>query len=93
MKDAINKLIAERTHYGVRIVTMIKPATIMCWSNGSANWYTYHPDSISHIKKGEEISLDANQIIVPFKRNEVLKIIEDVDQLPLYANSFEFSRK
>jgi len=40
-------------------------------------------------KKNEVLNLDANMIFVPGKRKDILAVIDQLNPLPLYNNSFE----
>ncbi len=96
MLDDINELIEKLTSYGIRQIEIPKShpnVTILNWSNGSEEWYTHHSDHTKHLKKGVIISLDANQLAVPYKRVNVLKVIKQLDELPLFKNSFEVRSK
>ena len=96
MLDDINEQIKKLTSYGIRQAEIPKShpnLTILNWSNGSVSWYTHHSDNTKHLKKGDIISLDANQLAVPYKREKVLSILKHLDNLPLYKNSFEAKGK
>ncbi len=96
MLDDINEQIKELTEYGMRHVKILKSYpnfTILNWSNGSKEWYTHHTDITKQYKKGDVLNLDANQLIVPFKRSKVLEIINQLNNLPLFKNSTEARSK
>lgn len=96
MLDNINELIKELTEYGrrqVKIPATYPNLTILAWSNGSRGWYTFNSDYAKGLKKDNMIELDANQLIVPYKKEKVITIIEHLDELPLYKNSFEVTGK
>lgn len=94
MIDKINKLISELTKYGIRQKEiMALPFSILNWSNGSENWYLTHFDHTDKMRIGSSLTLDANQLVVPFKFSEVQKIIEQLHVHPLYSNSFEYGER
>jgi len=82
----INKEIQERTKYGRRIETVqAAKAHILNWSNGLAAWYPYSWT----VKKGSQVDLDANQILVYGNLKRINEIAKWLDPLPLYGASFE----
>lgn len=91
MLEFVNKLISERTGYGMREVFVnIEKFTVIAWSNGGANWYVINKDWIS--VNNSNVHVDANQVVIPLYVDQVRKIIDKLDDLPLYANSFEGQR-
>jgi len=83
----INKLIKEKTQYGVKTVTAEKSGYVLSWNNDSADWYP----SLK-VKKGDDVRLDANQVLVyGINLAELKKIVDygQLEQLPLYGGSFE----
>lgn len=84
MKDQINKLIAERQTYGVRVQVTLKSGYVLIWSNAYEKWHRSYL-----IKKGEALRLDANQIFIPGKARDIDAVLPELMPLPLYSNSFE----
>jgi len=89
MLDQINSLIAQRTNYGMRTEVAKKKGYRLGWSNGSKGWYIYGIPT----EKGEVLQLDANIIFVEATRKSILEVIDNLDPLPLYRNSFEYLSK
>jgi hypothetical protein len=86
--EDLNQRIAKRQYYGMRIVTALKDSVVMHWSNGSATWLTF-----GTVNEGEQERLDANQILAPYSYEILREVIPYLDQLPLYAYSFEGKQK
>jgi len=87
IQPEIKRRILERLRYGSRVETAIKPSRVASWSNNSG-WYVTH----RHVKKGESIELDANDILIP--NDQVRKVDQwfkqgDAPPLPLALGSFE----
>lgn len=82
--DNINKAIKQRTNYGYRRELTTSSGWIINWSNGNANWWVG-----DKVKKNTILTLDANQIFIPKNKKEILEIIDELEPLPLYKNSFE----
>ena len=82
----INNKIAERTSYGVRKEIAQAKGFILSWSNGSKRWDAWFGYLVT---EGQEVELDANQIFVMASKEEIESIIDNLDMLTLYANSFE----
>jgi hypothetical protein len=76
--------IAKRTSYGIRKELAEEKSTILAWSNASKKWFVY-----GKVDKGEEVSLDANMILVPFSPGRAERIADCLPTLPLYYLSFE----
>lgn len=88
--QAANDDIAGLTHYGRRIVKILRRgARIANWSNGSADWWLYAPDMV-RLQPGTDIELDANQVIVYGISSRLTPYL---DPLPLYGGSFESKRR
>jgi len=85
MLEQINSLISQRTQYGIRQEVANKKGYKLGWSNGSKSWYIYGIPT----EKGEVMNLDANIIFVPATKKEIEKVLNQLDPLPLYKNSFE----
>lgn len=87
MLETINGIIALRTRYGVRSVIVHPNSTWLFWSNGIRGWIIF--PSQSDLKYATRVRLDANEIVVPFPSKEVRKVLDQIDELPLYGNSME----
>ena len=91
-----NRAIENRISYGMRSeLVEQEPTTFLHWSNGSRRWFAAHPNSGwgKDIKKGNEINLDANQLIMPYSYETINKFAECLKELPLYACSFEAKKR
>jgi hypothetical protein len=84
---AINKLVHQRWDYGVRTELVEKPSYHVSWSNGSAAWYVAYGYGV--LQPGEEVRLDANEILVPYRKDVLERVLPKVDNLPLYCRSTE----
>jgi hypothetical protein len=82
--DDINYRISQRTSYGLREEVAPSPGVIIVWSNSSADWYATRP-----VRKGERLTLDANQVFVPYPRRRVEAVLHKLEPLPLYKYSYE----
>lgn len=89
MKDAYNRAVADvlaRTEYGTRVETPETSAWMAGWSNSSRNWAI----SYYKIKRGQPITLDANEILIyTATKGEAQKIASHLPALPLDALSHE----
>jgi len=87
-----NEKIDELTSYGMRseLIECNRPVLVY-WSNGTADWNVGHPDSLwtKGKKIGDEIHLDANQMIVCHPYKTMKKIAPCLKTLPLYYCSTE----
>ncbi len=86
MLNKINSLIAQRAKYGIRQETTQNPGYILIWSNASAEWGIYGDKH----NKGKILNLDANQIFISGNKKDIVAVLEQLNPLPLYHNSFEF---
>ena len=87
IKDYINDLIAKRTNYGLREVEVLpEKYCIISWSNGAERWINFGGRRHNHTNT---VSVDANEVVVNLYRDQVDMVLEELDPLPLYANSFE----
>jgi hypothetical protein len=84
--ENINNRIAERTNYGIRKEIAKEKGYILNWSNGSKRWNAWFG---CPVEEGQEIDLDANQVFVMASKKEIEEVIDKLDMLPLYINSFE----
>ncbi len=84
----INKLISQRTKYGLREETVEKiPAYELVWSNAGANWYIW---SLAYQRKGQLVKMDANHILVQgIRKAEIEAVLKWLNPLPLYSFSYE----
>ena len=84
--EEINSQISGRTSYGQRGELATKGyATALYWSNGIAHWIVGR-----RYKKGEEIYLDANEVLVQgVKPKDLDRLLCCLDELPLYYFSKE----
>jgi|GEM_PF-3092655 len=85
--DALEKAVKEiskRTSYGLRREYAEKRGTILSWSNASKRWIVTRT-----VDAGEEVTLDANQILVPASPIRIKRIEDCLPMLPLYELSFE----
>ena len=91
MRDHLNSLIAKRTNYGVRdVVVLPEKYTIIGWSNGAERWFNYGSNRRPNgVYPDATVSVDANEVVVALYRDQVDKVIESLDPLPLYQNSTE----
>lgn len=80
----INYRISQRTSYGLREETAHDPGVVIVWSNASAEWYAARP-----VRKGERLTLDANQVFVPYPKRRVKAVLHKLEHLPLYRYSYE----
>jgi hypothetical protein len=96
MLTTMNNIIRGQTEYGYKSwkVKNKRKATILSWSNSAADW---HPVSVYRYcqmrGKNPPISLDANQIVVPYPIMKVKQLIAagaPLAQHPLFAGSFEY---
>jgi len=83
LEKAVNE-IARRTDYGLRREYAEEPSTILTWSNASKSWIVTRT-----VDAGEEVTLDANQIMVPVSPFRIKRIEKCLPMLPLYELSFE----
>ncbi len=86
---SINNKIKERTSYGRRDEKATTPSMVISWSNESTSWY-----ASKRVKKGENVNLDANQLLIktiPMRQLELA--LGCLETLPLYGNAFESKSK
>ncbi len=83
--ESVNSRIGQLTCYGLRKEVINKPGCRLSWSNGSRRWI------IMGTAKPEdgEITLDANELLVEGAREDIVKIIGQLEELPLYKFSTE----
>ena len=82
----INNDIAKRITYGIREQIAHNRGYIISWTNAQRKWNI----SYYQTKKNEIINLDANQIFVEARKNDIIEVLDKLDELPLYKNSFEY---
>jgi len=83
-----NDLIEGRQSYGLREELSKGTTTKIFWTNGSAQWYIDR----TH-KQGDIVTLDANEIVLPFSERATERIIKYLIALPLYKLSFEAQQR
>jgi len=83
--DNANNTITKLTHYGLRKETAPSNGVLLSWSNGARKWTVTR----SEVKKGEILSLDANEVFLPVDKRTAERIQLCLSELPLYRNSFE----
>lgn len=85
----VNAEISDRTHYGVREEVADTNSVRIHWSNHAQKW-THIPKIV---KKGEQVRLDANQVLIPYDRklghDRIGHAVSCANIHPLYAFSFE----
>ena len=84
----VNALIGGRVQYGRRLEEATQPSIPLSWSNHSQSWYIGGGTT----KKGQQIKLDANQILVPKAwgtRSMLEAARSHLDELPLFSGSTE----
>jgi hypothetical protein len=91
-----NRMIAQRTAYGVRREIASKgPFSVIAWSNSRAKWDIAHPSSwlSEKVKKarvaGVGVELDANEVLIPVAHKTMKGLLTRLKPLPLYALSTE----
>jgi len=82
--DAYDQVL-QRTSYGQRMEKAIDDGYILSWSNGAAKWIV----CTSMIFKGEEVHLDANEMLLVGSIDYLRDVAKKLPDLPLYANSLE----
>ena len=90
--DTINEIVGKRTHYGRRDeIVPNHDFTFLMWSNAQKKWIVnvYKTDVFENYTQDKIANLDANEIVVPFKADVVEGVIDQLNDLPLYRNSFE----
>lgn len=83
--ETINKEISKRKSYGIREQIAYNRGYIISWSNAGRCWNIGY----YQIKTNEIINLDANQIFVEARKNDIIAVLDKLNELPLYKNSFE----
>lgn len=87
----INDRIKKLTAYGVVKRTVPEGDwTFLSWSNGAEMWCIF---PLNRLNSGDEIKVDANQLIVPYHKEMVFKFIPYLKDLPLYSNSVEAKQR
>ena len=87
--EHLNTLISQRTSYGRRTEIASKASHVLVWSNASSDWYVL----FYTVKRGESVSLDANELLVPYGKAQIRRIIPLLMPLPLASYSFESRTK
>jgi hypothetical protein len=86
----LNKIIAQRTSYGLRSETVIVPSYRMAWSN-TGTWLIERAYGVR--QPGEVVVLDANEILAPYRAATLERVIPFLNELPLFRFSFEAGSK
>lgn len=73
------------THFGTRVETAEAPGWKIAWSNGNRNWGRW----MSPIKRGQQVNLDANQVIVYGPARYVDALCKNLPAPPIDAYSAE----
>lgn len=89
-----NTKVAERGFYGIRQEPLPPTGdfTVLFWRNGPADWKVDNRTGNAMIARDnglESIKLDSNMILVPFHQALVEKVVDALDDLPLYTYSIE----
>ena len=82
--------INDRRYYGVRDVR-VEPKkfyTRLFWSNSDAKWHSRKENYMKDV-----IQVDANEVVLPYRVEEVNAIIDDLPPLPLYIYSYEHTKR
>jgi hypothetical protein len=91
-----NQQVARLISYGQRAETL--PANLiftkLAWSNGGKRWQVIYGENDRLVRaaarRGQKsTTLDANELLLPFHPWLVDKIAEELDPLPIYAQSLE----
>jgi len=96
VKEA-NRQIAQRSYYGLRPQALPSSGdfTIIRWSNGPARWFLDSLTKSAELVRDRgtmSIPLDANVVLVPFHETLVEKVLDVLDDHPLYDFSLEAGR-
>ncbi len=83
-QTATAKVLA-RTEYGTRVEVAKQSGWILGWSNNGRRWGRYHRS----VKRGEEVKLDANEILLYGPARYIDNIAKQLPYLPLYQYSTE----
>ncbi len=83
--DSLNAHIATMTRYGSYKMVAPKRGYRLIWSNARRRWYI---GGDSHAK-GATIYMDANVIFTTARLKDLKLVVDRLDPLPLYSNSFE----
>lgn len=89
MREAYNHAVAQvlaRTEYGIRTETALANGSVINWSNSSRTWNRV---IYKKVKRGEQVTLDANEVIVYALPREVDRLATHLPALPLDAFSHE----
>ena len=87
----LNAIIGGRMQYGLRTEAAVEPSYRASWSNAGTEWVPGRGYGV--YKKGQEVQLDANEILIPKSWVGNMKHFEEslrfADPLPLYKGSTE----
>lgn len=87
----MNLVIAKRTRYGLREETVTAPSYRMSWSNGAQSWLIERAYGVR--QPGEIATLDANEILAPYRAGTLERVIPFLNELPLFKFSLEAGSK
>jgi len=83
-EDAVQK-VRSRKSYGIREEVAKYPGIRIIWSNSAAEWYPAYYMT----KRGENIRLDANELLIYTDKKTATEWCKTLPPLPLYGSSFE----
>lgn len=81
----LSERIAQRREYGYREEVAMHRGRVIMWSNAQANWLVTR----RIFKTGDVLKLDSNQVLAYGSTDHLQRIVNKLDELPLYGNSFE----
>jgi hypothetical protein len=76
--DNLNKVIVQRTYYGMRSERATRPCYGMTWSN-TGTWIIDRSAGVH--QPGEVVSLDANEILAPYRYETLERVLPLLKQL------------
>ncbi len=85
--EKINEEIRQLTSYGVREIYVNTGGCVVTWSNGSRRWWVTLGVAPSNEK--HPLLLDANQLFIEGERKDIIEVIDQFEELPLYKFSTE----
>jgi hypothetical protein len=83
--ESLNERIKRLNCYGIRTITAAQSCYRITWSNSGTCWIKDYYKT----RKGAKVTLDANQTIAFMDKKTLESILNQLEQLPLYGNSFE----
>lgn len=79
-----NKINSGLLSYGMKGQRATERGTFMSWSNAARTWVVHNP-----VDKGDDVRLDANQMVIPCSPLRAERIRCYIKELPLYYGSTE----